>query len=195
MALHILGTIAFLGHADGLHSHAQATFLNMCISEIQPISAREPSAGPHAYKHTVDTSIHTVYTRSDMQQQRTRRSDHSRLLVGWLVGGCSFTLLRFRCCCTCAGRHALVDMLCTRAGLNGSDLAQRPAVPAACTCLRLRLMHTTERRMRAPYASVPCYVILTCSGPCCNQLPLSEYRCWRPGKYVALACMPNGMCA
>ena len=66
---------------------------------------------PHTCKHTVPTSIHTVYPRSCIQQQRTHYSGHSRRLVGW-----SFTVLRFCRCCMHTGRGALIDMLHMHAG-------------------------------------------------------------------------------
>ena len=76
---------------------------------------------PHTYKHTVSTSIHTVHPRSHIQQQCTHCSDYSRRLIG-----CSFTLLRFRCCCTYARRHGLADMLCTCEGDTQHEVERAP---------------------------------------------------------------------
>ena len=78
-----------------------------------PLTCARLGDGRPSCKHTVRTSMHTVHTRSCMQQQRT----HS-LRLGWLPAmrfrlSCLrvlwlLPLLLHACWSTCAGRHAML---------------------------------------------------------------------------------------
>ena len=80
----------------------------------------------HQHPHRVPQITHSAALYASLGSFTIR-------LVGWLA---SFTLLRFRCCCMHAGRHALIDKLSMRAGgMRLLSCRRDQLVLFTCACL------------------------------------------------------------